>query len=392
VALADCWGWRRRAALFSGLIFGSAALPFVCGHVLTTDMLLTLWETLGVLCAWRVWNGRGRAGLWRWGFWVAFGLAFLTKGPPGWLPLLAIVVFSRLRRSRPSAGLWSWGGLALMLAISLTWFAAIMATMPGKLSYFLRDEVVDRLFTNEFNRGKPFWFYFVVVPLGMTPWLHLWPPLAVGAWRRLRPSGRSWSERWRSFGRRAREINDPALFSLLWFSLPLAVFLISASKMFFYVVPFLAPVALWMGRLHVERFPEGLPARPLGRWLMLGAGGFWSALLLAFVALPGGFAQGKSYVALGRAVRELRLPSGERIAVYGGAPDSISFYSGVLFDERATTTGPFLRTLADKARGGAAHLLISDDGIAELKDRKIPWRELARQRQWRLVEILPEGR
>jgi len=126
MGIARTWGLTNRQSFISGLVFSTSLFPFVCGHVLTTDMFLLAWETLGVLCAWRTWGGKGRTCLWRTGFWIAFGMAFLTKGPPGWLPLLVILLYGMIMKSqgrrRTEAGLWSWYGFIMMMLISFGWF------------------------------------------------------------------------------------------------------------------------------------------------------------------------------------------------------------------------------------------------------------------------------
>src|SRR5690606_39194427 len=80
--------------------------------------------------------------------WAGFGLAFLTKGPPGLLPLLAVFAFDALTPAtqadgsrRPRALQW-WGPL-LLLAVALPWYLAVVLRTPGLLDYFLGAEVVD---------------------------------------------------------------------------------------------------------------------------------------------------------------------------------------------------------------------------------------------------------
>lgn len=95
-------GFDPRKAAAAAMIYATAVITFGGGHTLTTDGFLVLFETIGVLAAWQVWRGaRERQPLWRMIFWTAFGLAFLTKGPPGCLPLLVIPVFLRLRQGEP---------------------------------------------------------------------------------------------------------------------------------------------------------------------------------------------------------------------------------------------------------------------------------------------------
>jgi 4-amino-4-deoxy-L-arabinose transferase len=392
VALGRAWGWSDREAHLAGLIFGSAALPFGAGHVLTTDMLLTFFELLVVLAAWRVWNAQGAVAAWRWVFWIAIALAFLTKGPPGLLPLLALIVYRRLDPAPPRARLFSRPGFALCLILGLAWYVAIVIRMPDQFKAFIVDEVFHRIASDEQNRSKAFWFYFAVVPLGIAPWLFLWPDFLRGLWRRLKPGGEGSGEGgfWRRLGRRVVALSPPAKLSLLWFGLSIAVFQLSVSKMPLYVVPLFPPLALWFARLHLRKFPEGWPAHRIARPAMILLAVVWIAALCIGVTLPDNSNFGDSFVALGRAIRTLPLPAGRPIHVYGGTPDSISFYAGIPLEERTQSVGDYLRSLAAEARSGRTFLLIRKDQQDELTDRSIPYRPQAAQGKWLMVEVQPE--
>ena len=71
--------------------------------------------------------------------WAAFGLAFLTKGPPALLPLLAIVAFDLLRGARVRHRLFDIAGLALFVLRALPWYVAVISGNPGLLHYFIGD-------------------------------------------------------------------------------------------------------------------------------------------------------------------------------------------------------------------------------------------------------------
>ena len=174
--LGRAMGFEPRKAVAAALVYATAAIPFTGGHTLTTDGFLVLWETIGVLAAWQVWRGAPqRQSLWRMIFWAAFGLAFLTKGPPGCLPLLVIPAFLWLRRGEPLPRLFSVAGLILFLILSLSWYGLMIWQQSDLLDYFLKDEVFKRVFTAEHHRNAPFWIYAPVLIFGMAPWLPLWP-------------------------------------------------------------------------------------------------------------------------------------------------------------------------------------------------------------------------
>ena len=242
------------------LIYATSLLPFVAAATISTDTLLTLWETLAVFgfvaCWWSEDAARGRR--YRLLMWGAFGLAFLTKGPPGLLPLLAILPFALLARGR--AGLRrtvSAGSLALFLGVALWWFVTVVVMRPELLAYFLRFEVAGRLFSTVHHRNSA-WYgsletYVPTLLVGSLPWTL---PLLRGI-RRLptlvRPA--AW---------RRRLADDPATaFLLLWLLVPLAVFFVARSRLPFYVLPLAAPLSLLLSGMGARRSAaaQGAPRR-----------------------------------------------------------------------------------------------------------------------------------
>lgn len=261
---------------WAALIYATSLLPFVAAATVSTDTLLTLWETLavyGFAASWRSEDPR-RAGRFRLLMWGAFGLAFLTKGPPGLLPLLAIVPFAALARGRSGLRrLLSVGSLALFAAVAFWWFAAVIASRPGLLGYFLRFEVADRLFTPVHHRNSE-WYGGLVVYLptllvGSLPWS---APLVRGL-RRLPALARP------SAWRRRLAAEPEAAFLLLWLLVPLALFFVARSRLPFYLLPLFVPLSLLLAREAAGsggRAPLFEPARPRHRALLA----VWVAFLI----------------------------------------------------------------------------------------------------------------
>ena len=243
------------------LVYMSAPLPLLAANYVSTDGTLAAMEALAVAC-WVHARFGGGGPRWIDAMWAAFGLAFLTKGPPGLLPLLAILA-SRLVDHDGSPRLLRPLGLLAFAAIGFTWFGLVVARHPGLFDYFLGHEVVARVATDTHGRS-PEWYGWLKVygpafAFGLLPWL----PLAL--WRHFRGGG-GWP-RWRHL--------DPASrFLWLWLLVPLLVFCLSRSRMWLYVLPLFAPAALLIARALGERSMT----TPL-RWVALGA---WLALLLAF--------------------------------------------------------------------------------------------------------------
>lgn len=280
--LARTMGHNRKEALAAALIFGTSLVPFAGGHVLTTDAFLTFWETLGILAAWKIWQTPSqRLALWRLVFWGAFGMAFFTKGPPAWLPLIPIAVYLGMRRGnhrRPS--LYSLSGIALFLVLSFWWFAVLIARDPSLLQYFIGDEVVGRIASTMHNRNDPFWIYAPVIILGVGPWMVLWPGVIANVFAGLR--------------KRTRPLQDHHLFLFLWFMIPLGVFTLSQSRMPLYVLPLFVPLSIVMARIGCrDGFPK-LQTSPIKLRVAVIGISVWVLVLVLFTAYPDQFPGARS--------------------------------------------------------------------------------------------------
>lgn len=213
------------------LIYATSPVPFLAANTINTDSFLTLTEALAVACYVQERFAR-RSPRWLDAMWAGFGLAFLAKGPPGLLPLLAIVAFELsqrrgLRLLRPL-------GLLAFAVIGLGWYLIVIRRHPGLLEYFLGHEVYARIATNELKRFPqwygPFVVYLPTLVLGSLPWLVLSVP-------RLRE---------RIAARLA--MPDELRFLWFWLALPLVVFCLARSRLPLYLLPLMVPLALLLGR------------------------------------------------------------------------------------------------------------------------------------------------
>lgn len=233
---------------------------------ITTDYVLAACETLAVWSFIEARFGRSNhPSKWIALMWLGFALAFLTKGPPALLPLLAIVAFDRLMPASDRHRLFVVSGVLLFALLALPWFIAVIHT-PGLFEYFIGDEVINRVTTNDFGRnGEWYGWLQVYAPtllLGAFPWT-----LDLLRWTRTLPA--SITRWWRD---RTARGNDAALVLLaLWVLLPLLVFCVSRSRLPLYVLPLFVPLAVLVAR---QRQSDG---RGLPRWPLLV---LWAACLL----------------------------------------------------------------------------------------------------------------
>lgn len=247
----------------AAVVHATSLFPFVAANIVTTDTLLTLWTTLAVagFADHRFVRGRPRAGLAVMG--LGFGLAFLTKGPPGLLPVLPIWALAlRSEGWRGFARLHSWRALALFALVGLGWFAVEIALWPDLLGYLLGAEVAQRVTSDAFDRNGGLEglarAYLAVLPFAALPWL----PWALR--RALAPRHDA----------RRRGAGDPAAWFLgAWLLLPFAVLLLSSSRQPLYLLQLTPAASLAIARL----LPADALAPPRRRaWL-----GAWLGLLLA---------------------------------------------------------------------------------------------------------------
>jgi len=317
------------------LVYGTFLLPHLAANIITTDTLLTLWESAGVLLFVVWWERREQ----RWqrlpllGMWLAFGLAFLTKGPPGLLPLLVIVAFAGLAGGwRAVPALMYPGGLLVFAAVGLGWYAFVAATNPGLIDYFLHDELMRRIASGDYRRNSQ-WYgalrvYLPTIVIGMLPWTFVW----IARWRQTRRTllSLAW---WRDALGTAR---GGALLAL-WVAIPLLAFSLVRSRLPLYALPLFVPLALATARLLGRWAPRRATAALLGVWALALVGGRWGASHLASPA---------DSRAAARAIREQVAPDPLEVAFVDVKPLwGLSLYLRCEV-ERIVTASAVGRTLA----------------------------------------------
>jgi 4-amino-4-deoxy-L-arabinose transferase-like glycosyltransferase len=226
----------------------------VMGRAAVTDMILTAFCTLGILCYLET-LGEPRHRLLPLAGAACFGLAALTKGPVGLvLPLLVLGGYLAITRSLPRLRLLRpVASLIVITALAAPWYAAIAVVRPDLVERFFVTGNLGRFLRPEHHAEPPL-YYLVVLSIGFLPWSAFLPGAV----------GRSFLD-WRR-----GTVLRPRLLPVIWLLALLAFFTLAASKLPSYILPALPAAALLAaGPLEEWLDPEPGKTRPAGVGAMI---------------------------------------------------------------------------------------------------------------------------
>ena len=232
------------------VVYALSFAPFIAANIVSTDGILTFFETAAMFAFVEAWHRGGNLDRrWIGAMWLMSALAFMTKGPPALLPLLAVATYLAWRDRGRLREFFDPLGLLVFAVVAFAWFAVLIAQDSSRLGYFLGYEVYDRIFTAKHDRNAhwygAFQVYVPVLVVGTLPWSVIAVIAAGGprvAWRRLVARFRA---------------REPAVCLLLaWIVLPLTVFMLARSRLELYVLPLFVPLSLLFARALAD-----------GRWL-----------------------------------------------------------------------------------------------------------------------------
>jgi 4-amino-4-deoxy-L-arabinose transferase-like glycosyltransferase len=243
LALGEVWLTYRLGGLllepraaWLGACALAASLGFFVFHLeLLADHLITCW-LLASICLWLKWLTRPGLAL-ELGFFACLAGGFLSKGGIGLVFPLAIAGLGTLAARRPAglALLGSLRGWALLGLILLPWLVVMELEHPGFFHHQVINEQLRRFLgqrhppdIHPFSLGA-FWLLFAL-------WLLPWTPLLPGALARFarEEAARASAEPWRRV-------------LLVWPAVVLGFFSLSASRVEYYSLPALPPLALVAG-------------------------------------------------------------------------------------------------------------------------------------------------
>ena len=224
--------------LAAGMLATSFRFAFTARRA-QLDVLLTSLELIAIACflfldARRQELPSKRDTLALAGFHAALGLAALTKGPAGWLPLGVVLAFlaweGRTKEIRQLVPGWS---LLLSIAPLIAWAGVTTLLAPdGYFQTAVVENVFGRVLTGT-SHARPIYYYLYQLPLNFLPW-GLALPFAL---------------LWLSGHRRAAPASQPVSpeairFLICWIAFPLILFSLSAGKRAGYLLPIFPPLAI----------------------------------------------------------------------------------------------------------------------------------------------------
>jgi 4-amino-4-deoxy-L-arabinose transferase-like glycosyltransferase len=238
--------FRPGGHLDAALIMVSAVAMFAFSRGASTDMQLAAPFCIGML-GWYAWYETGKK-FWLFDLYFFGAAATLAKGPIApFLALSIICLFLGLRREWSALRRTIWiPGVLLYLVMVLPWYIAVQRRNPTFFNEFFWQHNLERYTTNLYKHHQPFYYYLVVLILGMMPWTALGlRALADG----LKTSFAEWKARFkpRRYVGHIRAGDAFPEFLVLWTLFPILFFSFSGSKLPGYILPSLPPLAILTG-------------------------------------------------------------------------------------------------------------------------------------------------
>jgi 4-amino-4-deoxy-L-arabinose transferase-like glycosyltransferase len=283
------WHWSRqlwgKLASRATVIFLSVSVGwFIFGHQLLIDELLGMLLLSMMYCLWRLLQDP-KSHLFFVAAYLFLGLAVLAKGVLAlafWMAACGAITLTH-RRWKSLFLFRPFLGLGVSAALVLPWFIAVERANPGFVQYFLFNENLKRALDTRWppdysiSKVSP-WAYLVVVLLWCLPWTLLLPPALLEIWHRWRQNASAQAS--------PEERNHQNALTLLVVlaALPILLFLPLSSRLYYYSIPSLPPLAMMAG--HWWAIASNGKSERARRWLGWSMAGLGTAIATSLVWLP----------------------------------------------------------------------------------------------------------
>jgi len=232
--LVGCLLMSRRAAwlgsfiLLTSLGFFTLHLQIFLDHLITLTLILSLYALL---------RWMKQPGLrWVFLFHLSMAAGVLSKGLIGLgFPLLIGLLYAwRLRQPRVLALLFHPGGLALVALLTIPWFVAMELHYPGFCRYHFVSEHLVRFLGQRQPQGVStfsFYIFWLFLGIWLMPWVILLPQALCRYIKNTAP----------------RKGDGAGRLLIIWAAVILGVFTFSSTRIEYYSLPALPPLALILG-------------------------------------------------------------------------------------------------------------------------------------------------
>jgi 4-amino-4-deoxy-L-arabinose transferase-like glycosyltransferase len=279
--------FRPGGHLDAALIMVSSVAIVAFARGASTDMQLAAPFCMGML-GWYAWYETGKK-FWLFDLYFFGAAATLAKGPIAPVMALAIILlFLGLRREWSALRRTIWiPGVLLYLLMVLPWYIAVQRRNPTFVYEFFLQHNIERYTTNLYQHHQPFYFYLVVLVLGMMPWTALALRALIDG---LQISMAEWKVRHKPqrYIGHVRAGDAFPEFLVLWALFPIVFFSFSGSKLPGYILPSIPPITILTGDYLFRRRQQGL-----NRWVLLGHAVLCGVMTMATLLLPWFVAHGR---------------------------------------------------------------------------------------------------
>ena len=223
----------KKSAIWAAVIYFSFPIVLISSRNLTTDPYLATFVILSMYF-WVRYRKSAISG-YLYLFAICLALGFLTKGPLIFIvPLIFVILYNYIQPSNAKFTLHHIFSLLLFVLIAGSWFYLLIRQNTDFLKYFVGHHTIDRFATNDFDRGKPFWYYLAIAPAVGIPWLFILPSLVYKNWEKI--------------------IKDKLYVLLgLGIVIPFLFFSAASSKLVPYILPLFSLFALVLAQL-IQQF------------------------------------------------------------------------------------------------------------------------------------------
>lgn len=251
--------WLGGFVLLSSVGFCALHLQLLTDHIITVSLAASLYFMLR-------WQDKP-AFKWAVLFFLALAAGFLSKSfiGAGFPVLICLFYALLLRQPRLLSLIFSPKGLALLILLVVPWFVGVEKAHPG----FLKHQIINEQFLRFFGQRQPpditpfsLWGFWVFLLLWLMPWTVLLPEALVKFWRETRGDKKE------------------ARLLLIWAGVILGFFTLSASRIEYYSLPALPPLALVVGWRLDRYLLASQDRRPYWALLVVAVVGMFTVVLL----------------------------------------------------------------------------------------------------------------